>query len=1225
MYLCFRGKIFKQMKNYKLINNVGGWAVFLIAALTYLFTIEPITSFWDCGEFITTAYKLEVGHPPGAPLFMLIGRFFTLFSFGDTSLVALSINVLSALVSAFTILFLFWSITHIAKRIIAKTNEITKPQLIAILGSGAVGALVYTFSDSFWFSAVEGEVYATSSFFTAVVFWAILKWENEADQKYSNRWLILIAYLMGLSIGIHLLNLLTIPAIVFVYYFKKYKVTRAGVIKTSILAIGLLGIVMYGVIQGFVVFGSWFERIFTNSFGLPYNTGFLFYLVILLGGLIYGIYYSLKKQKVILNTIFTAVLVILIGYSSFTIILVRSLADTPMNQNKPDDIFALISYLNREQYGDRPLMYGQHFNASVVQDESGSYTRNVKANYVKRKDIDKYEIVDYKIERNYDSKYKTFFPRMYSDSESPDHIHGYLYWINEAESEFYKQKKNEETGEFITTKFGEPVYDRYNPKRAPSFGENLEYFFKYQLNFMYLRYFWWNFAGKQNDIQGHGGIRDGNWISGINFIDELRLGEQDKLPKYLKDNKARNKYYFLPFILGIIGILFMLKSGQIGKNYFWVVMLFFFFTGVAIVIYLNQPPRQPRERDYAYAASFYAFAIFIGFGVAGIYKFLKNKIPAITAAGIAVLFGIGVPTLMAQQNWDDHDRSDRYTASDYAKNYLQSCEKNAIIFTNGDNDTFPLWYIQEVEGFRTDVRVINLSYFNTDWYINQMIKKAYDSEPVPFSLTPDKYKQGTRDIIYKSVNQNIYLTEKYQANKFVLEAEYKKLFDELITFLGNSNFKIAFAKNYETLIKGHTSLSPQEFYGFITRLTDQKTIEQKSLNYNIETIKEYQKKALSFLKKISEQPLPLKTFIKHIGSEKKADKAPMGDGDYVNYMPSTKFVIPLNKKELIENGIVQPEDKDDIENSLVWDIRKGHIRKNDMMVLDMLATNNWERPIYFATTVGRSNYMKLEQFFQLEGLAYRILPVKAKNVEYIDEGRVNSNILYHNIMEKFVWGGLEKNPEKLYLDENNRRFLMNFKSSFKSLAGQLIHENKLDSATNVLNKCTSLFTNEMSPFGYYDLLIADMYYKIHNKENPEDTSSNLISPKETKYTHIDKKFKADSIIKIATNNFTEEFKYYFSLNKKYLSGISEDMGRTAALAQEAIRILNRNGNELAQELAMTYIQMLDNKFSYAQAFEQTASSPEAQNNWYMSLPEYEQRLVSFYMSLKQIIGGMPVN
>ncbi len=1210
------------MKNYKLINNIGGWAVFLIAALTYLLTIEPITSFWDCGEFITTAFKLEVGHPPGAPLFMLIGRFFTLFSFGDPTAVALSINVLSALVSAFTILFLFWSITHIAKRIIVKTGEIAKPQLIAIIGSGVVGALAYTFSDSFWFSAVEGEVYATSSFFTAVVFWAILKWENEADQKFSNRWLILIAYLMGLSIGIHLLNLLAIPAIVFVYYFKKYEVTRAGVIKTSLLAVALLGLVMYGIIQGVVVFGSWFERIFTNSFGLPYNTGFLFYLIALFGGLIYGIYFTLKKQKAVLNTIFTALLVILIGYSSFTIILIRSLADTPMNQNKPDNIFALISYLNREQYGDRPLLYGQHFNSMVVQDESGSYTRNVKANYIKRNDVDKYEIVDYKIERNYDSKYKTFFPRMYSDSESPNHIQGYLNWINKQESEFYYQKVNEETQQPVNDRFGEPVYDRYKPKRAPTFGENLKFFFSYQLNFMYLRYFWWNFAGKQNDIQGHGNIRDGNWISGINIIDEFRLGDQDKLPKYLKDNKGRNKYYFLPFILGIIGILFMLKSGKTGKKYFWVVMLFFFFTGIAIVFYLNQPPRQPRERDYAYAASFYAFAIYIGFGVAGIYKLLMNKIPKTAAAGIAVAVGICIPTLMAQQNWDDHDRSDRYTASDYAKNYLESCEKNAIIFTNGDNDTFPLWYVQEVEGFRTDIRVINLSYFNTDWYINQMIKKAYDSEPVPFTLTPDKYKQGTRDIIYKSVNPNIYFGEKYKANKSVLEPEYKLLFDEFISLLGNSNFKTVFTKNYEDLLKGHSLLSPVEFYGFISRLTDNKTIEQKGLNFNIEAVKEYQTKAQNLLKKISEQALPIKTFIEHIGSEKKEDKAPMSDGDYVNYMPSTKLVIPLDKKKLLENGVVHKQDENDIENSLVWDIRKGHIRKNEMMVLDMLATNDWKRPIYFATTVGRSNYMQLESYFQLEGLAYRVLPVKAKKVEFVDEGRVNSDILYHNIMEKFVWGGLEKNPDKLYLDENNRRFLMNFKSSFKSLAGQLVHENKLDSATKVLNKCTNLFTNEMSPFGYYDLLIADMYYKIHDKENKSDTSGNLINLKENKYAHLDKKFKADSIIKIAANNFTEEFKYYFSLDKKYLPGVSEDMGRTAALAQEALRILMKNGNDLAQELAMTYIQMLDNKFSYGQAFEQ---SPEAQNNWYMSLPEYEQRLVSFYMSLKQMIGGVPMN
>ncbi|MBN2520626.1 MAG: DUF2723 domain-containing protein, partial [Bacteroidales bacterium] len=709
------------MKKYKKINTLGGWILFLIASFVYLSTIEPTSSFWDCGEFISSSYKLEVGHPPGAPFFMLIGRFFTLFAGNNTQLVAIMINSLSALASAFTILFLFWTITHLLYKIIIKDPEkdLSFNNILIIIGSAAIGALAYTFSDTFWFSAVEGEVYATSSLFTAIVFWAILKWENEADQIHANRWIILIAYLIGLSIGVHLLNLLAIPAIVFVYYYKKYIPTKKGFVFAILLSIFLLGILMYGIIPGVVKMATWFELLFVNNFGLPYNSGVLFYSVILIALIIYGIWRTHNSGKIVLNTILIAFTAIIIGYSSYALIIIRSNANPPMDQNNPDNLFSLLYYLNREQYGDRPLFYGKYYDAPVIGREDGS------PQYVMQNG--KYEIIEYKPEYKYDERFVTFFPRMYSDQA--DHKQVYKEWG--------KVK-------------GRPVRIRnYRGEmeviHVPTFGENLRFFFSYQLGFMYFRYFMWNFSGRQNDIQGHGNAIHGNWISGIPFVDNARLGPQEEFPQSLANPKSRNKYYMLPLLLGIIGLAFHLKKD---KKDFFIVTLLFVLTGIAIVVYLNQNPIQPRERDYAYAGSFYAFCIWIGIGVAAIFDQLKKYLPKLLAAILPILLClIFVPGLMAIENWDDHDRSGRYTARDFAYNYLNSCAPNAILFTNGDNDTFPLWYAQEVEGIRTDVRVVNLSYLTADWYIDQLARKAYESEPLPFSLKKEQYKRGTRDII----------------------------------------------------------------------------------------------------------------------------------------------------------------------------------------------------------------------------------------------------------------------------------------------------------------------------------------------------------------------------------------------------------------------------------------------------------------------------------------------
>jgi len=775
----------KKMKRFKSLNNIFGWVTFAIAAVTYLLTIEPTASFWDCGEFISTAYKLDVGHPPGAPFFMLTGHFFSMFT-SDPTQVAVMINSMSALLSAFTILFLFWTITHLARKVVIKSeNDYTTGNLIGILGAGMVGALAYTFSDTFWFSAVEGEVYAYSSFFTAIVVWLILKWEDVADEHGSDRWLIVIAYLMGLSIGVHLLNLLAIPALVLVYYFKKYTPSLKGVFFAMVAALVILGAVLYGLIPGFVEVASWFELFFVNKLGMAYNTGLYIYIVLTIAILAWAIYESysnksfirlaisfvlavgivgipffgdhvivgiivmagiglffyFKKEKVDARWVNTALLmitVLLIGYSSYAVIVIRSSANPTMDQNNPDNVFSLKYYLNREQYGDRPLLYGSVYNAPVKLRTEGnmcvpeqtigapSYSPKPKTSPNEK---DEYIITGYKTDYVMDERFDMLFPRMYSTS--PDHIQAYKSWANitgrTIDYEYCGQQKSEV---------------------VPTFGENLQFFFTYQVNFMYWRYFMWNFSGRQNDMQSSGEIDHGNWITGIGFIDNLLVGDQTNLPTELKENKGHNVYYMLPLLLGIFGILFLIYSGKEGIQGFWIVTLLFILTGFAIVVYLNQTPLQPRERDYAYAGSFYAFTIWIGLGVLGIIKVIEKYVPKTATAIIVTICCLGVPALMGQQNWDDHDRSNRYTCRDFGGDYLASCKPNGIIFTNGDNDTFPLWYNQEVESNRTDLRVCNLSYLQTDWYIGQMKRGAYKSAPLPISWQPKDYASGKNEVLW---------------------------------------------------------------------------------------------------------------------------------------------------------------------------------------------------------------------------------------------------------------------------------------------------------------------------------------------------------------------------------------------------------------------------------------------------------------------------------------------
>jgi len=1009
------------MKNFKQLNNIVGWLTFMVAAITYLMTIEPTASFWDCGEFITTSFKLEVGHPPGAPFFMIMGRLFNLFA-SNNSHIAIMVNAMSALASAFTILFLFWSITHIAKKLIKTDGEFTTGQIIAILGSGVVGALAYTFSDTFWFSAVEGEVYASSSLFTALVFWAMLKWEDSADEPNANRWIILIAYLMGLSIGVHLLNLLAIPALVFIYYYRKYKISRNGILISLLASLVILGVVMYVIIPGVVTVATWFELMFVNGMGLPFNTGVIIYALLLVGGIVYGIYYTVQKKLVLWNTILLSFMVILIGYSSFAMIVIRSSANPPMDQNSPDNVFALLGYLNREQYGDRPLVYGQYYNTPL-----DKYVDD-KPYYIQKGG--KYVIADLRQKPTFDSNLCTIFPRMYS--REPEHIEAYKQWAN------IKGRNVQVTGED-----GEP-----KTIQIPTFGENLKFFFRYQVNFMYFRYFMWNFAGRQSDIQSHGEISNGNWVSGINFLDSKRLGDQDKLPQEFKNNKGNNKYYLLPLILGIAGIVFMYNRGADGRKNLWVVFLLFFMTGLAIVIYLNQSPLQPRERDYAYAGSFYAFTIWIGIGVLAVYEGLKKYLPDAASAGVAGgLSLLLVPVIMGAQNWDDHDRSNRYTCRDFGANYLNTCKPNSVIFTNGDNDTFPLWYNQEVEGVRTDVRVCNLSYFQTDWYVDQMKSKAYNSDPLPINFTHDQYVQGKRDVIY------------------LME---------------------------DPRVKGSVELH----------------------------------KALDFVR--DDDP-----------------RTKLEQADNAAYIPSKKLFLVVDKAAVIRNKVVEPKDYDKIIDTLTIDLSgKRYITKDELMILDMIANNNWQRPIYFAITVGRDKYLNLQDYFQLEGLAYKLVPIKTKP-DGINFGKVNSDVMYTNVMDNFKWGNMEK-PE-VYIDENNSRMMMNIRNTFNRLASTFVEEGNNAKAINVLDRCEELIPNKIVPYNYFSMLMAETYFKAGQPA------------------------KAKEIINTIMTDYKEQLDYFFKLDQGKRNSVDEDIQRCLYFMREMTTICTKNNQpELGKEIAGSF-------------------------------------------------------
>ncbi|MFM2207972.1 MAG: hypothetical protein RL213_1947 [Bacteroidota bacterium] len=1010
---------------YRLLNNLIGWIVFAIAAFTYISTIEPTGSFWDCGEFIATAHKLEVGHPPGAPTFLMLSRVFILFAGDNVKMFPIMVNILSALMSAFTILFLFWTITHLARKIVIGKGEETMDKILAVLGAGAVGALAYTFSDSFWFSAVEGEVYASSSFFTAIVFWLMLKWESVADERHSMRWLILIAYLMGLSIGVHLLNLLTIPALAFIYYFKRTpKVTAKGVVTTFAIGTGILGLIQYGIIQGFISLAGSFDLFFVNTLGMPFGSGIIFYGLLLLGGIVWGLIYTKRKNQPLWNTAVLCVAFILIGYSSFAQIVIRSNANTPLDENNPENVFNFISYLKREQYGDRPLFYGQNYNARVIDQKENGKT------WAKIPGVDKYVEGPARLEAVYEPGKSTLFPRMWSPQQN--HVNEYKKWAD------------------------------IKGDRTPTLSDNIKFFFVYQLGEMYWRYFMWNFAGRQNDNQGPGGITKGNWISGVDFIDEMRLGPQAKLPESMKANRARNLLYFLPFLLGLVGLVYQFNRANLDG---WIVFLLFFMTGIAIVIYLNGTPQQPRERDYAYAASYYAYSIWIGLGVLALFDFLRRKVAGTASAMIATTVClVAVPVLMARAEWDDHNRSNRYTSRDFAVDYLESCARNAILFTNGDNDTFPLWYAQEVEGIRTDVRVVNLSLLNTDWYIDQLKRKYYDSDAIAISWSQDKYILGQRDYL----------------------------------------------PYYDRGLK---------------------------------------------------DPVELKELVDFMGSDNASNKATTQNGESINYYPTKKVKLTVDSAAVIANGVVRPENAGKIVKTMEFELPGQYLMKNDLMILNILANNNWKRPIYFATTVGSENYLNLQSYFQLEGLTYRIVPIFTPANNELAIGRVETDTMYRNVMTRFVWGNM--NDEKVYLDENNQRMTTNIRINFTRLAEQLMSEGKRDSAVKVLDKCVEVTPDKTIPYNYFMINVAALYYRAAGAFGPL-TDSAAVSSESSKALIAKGNAVAERIMDIYGNNVD----YYLSLKgTKYFKLIDTDMNQAMYIMQAVSNIVKQSGqSELAAKL-----------------------------------------------------------
>ena len=1022
--------------NFSKWNTLFGWATFAIALLTYTLTLEPTVSYWDCGEYISTAVKLEVGHPPGAPLFQMLGAFFAMFT-TDVAEIAKMVNFMSALASAFTILFMFWTITALGKKLVEKSYKLTSSSYIAILGSGVVGALTYTFSDSFWFSAVEAEVYAMSSFLMALLFWLGIRWEAEMDKPQGNKWLLLISFVVGLSFGVHILSLLVIPSIVFLYIYKKHKnLNTKQFVVANIVSILVLMFVFKMLFPYTLKYFSALELFFVNSIGLPFNSGSIIAAVLLVALFYFGIKYTHKKQLVDANTVILSVLFIMIGFSSWLMLPIRANANTTINENNPSSARELLAYYDREQYGDANVFYDTYYSLVYNRDtDNTNPTRDDKPKYEKDFKTNKYVIVNHYKDAlpNWSSKHKGVIPRMVS-----------------TDANVIKNYK---------AIAGIPQ----NSKRRPTFIENIKYMVDFQFGYMYGRYFMWNFVGRQNDEQGQLDIQNGNWLSGIDFIDEMRLGPQSNLPSDVENNKGRNKYYFLPFILGMIGLYFHFKKD---KNDFYVLFLFFAFTGLAIIFYTNPKPFEPRERDYAIVGSFYIFAIWVGFGVLALFEKLKEFAnPKTVAIAVSVVSLLAVPTIMASENWDDHDRSNRYTSHLNAKAYLDSCDPNAILFTIGDNDTFPLWYMQEVEDYRTDMKLINTSLFATDWYIDQMKRKTYEADPIPSQLTHDKYKWGTLDVAY-------FFEE-------VQEMNFPQLKDSVVDI---------------------------EF------------------------------------------------FMKWIESENDITYFDLDDdGIKEKILPSNKIRIPVDKEAVLRNGIVAQKDSALIVPYIDIEIGSS-LTKNRILMLDILANNHWEKPIYFTGGAqADEEYIWLKDYLQLDGMTFKLVPIYTPNQSnFFEMGRINSDIMYKNVMN---WDWRNITDDNIYLDPETRKNSVTYRNNMERLARILISEGQVEKAKEILD--ISLEKMPVNKFGHYSMLISyiDLYYLLNENE------------------------KARTLVSELSTVFQENLTYYSQFSENDIEGIFNEIERSLLMYDQVVKTATQfdtedYSNSLKDEY-ISYLKLFD--------------------------------------------------
>lgn len=940
------------MNNYKKLNNIFGFIAFAISLVVYSITMEKTASFWDCGEFISASYKLQVVHPPGAPFFLLVGRFFSLFAGGNLELVPVMINFVSALSSALCVMFTFWITTYFGRRLMQnlyKTTDLNGGQVLAVMLSGLVAALTLTFSDTFWFSAVEAEVYAASSFFTAITFWAILKWEERADEPHSDRWLIFIGYLVGLAIGVHLLNLLVIPAIAFVYYFRKYKPSRKGIIWALIVGGLVLVLVQLVIIPGIPSMAAFFDRIFVNDFGMGFNSGVIFFAIFFIAVLTWGIWFSIKKQKVLLNTALLGFTFIIIGFSSYAMVVIRSNAHTPINMNTPSDPFSLVYYLNREQYGERPLFKGPYYDAKRVSEEKGA------PQYIKGKD--KYEINSYKDKIEYEESRTTFFPRIY-DGNDQQHVQGYKLWADIKENE------------------------------KPKFKHNWRFFMRYQMGWMYWRYFMWNFAGRQNDEQGMIGPVNGNWISGISAIDNMNVGPQSKLPDHFAANKGRNKYFLIPFVLGLLGLIWHISKARQDSA---ILGILFLITGVVLILYLNPPPYEPRERDYVFVGSFQVFCTWVGFGVLFLFDYLRKKLADRQAAIVAGVIALSAPFLMASQNWDDHNRNGRYMTIDFAKDYLTSCPPNAILFTNGDNDTYPLWYAQNVENIRTDVRVINLSLLQAGDYASTMLDKVYESAGIKSDFTKERVENRELDVVF------------YQPDK--------------------------------------------------------------SLN--------------------QEMSYELSNILKYIASTDQRTFVEGRDGMRYKTLPVNKFRVTIDPQKAIASGWVKAKDSASIIPYIEFSLGSSYLIRSRLMLYDAVANNMYTRPICFTSTTGSETFGGLQNYLQLNGLVYQLVPIntpprQSAVIRETEYGRIDAEVLYQKLVKEYKWGGMEK--PGYYVDDKAQLVPYHIRVQFGRLAREFMAQGNKEKAVEVLDYVQKVIPSENVPLSWSMLEYIPTYYDAGAKE-----------------------------------------------------------------------------------------------------------------------------------------------